>query len=208
MSLVWQGVLLGLSLSVLAGPMLFVLVQLGMERGFRAGAMAGAGVWASDAAYVLSAYFGISYLIQITQWQGFKLWASVMGGLVLIVMGVATLLAQPALQHQKEMAMAASSNWFSLWMKGFLINTVNPFTAFFWIGVMTTASAKGPMPATDATAFFGSIIGVIILTDLLKVMLAKRIKNWMNYSYLLYMRRVAGTALVVFGVFLMVRGML
>ncbi|MCB9272702.1 MAG: LysE family translocator [Lewinellaceae bacterium] len=207
MSLVWQGALLGLSLSVLAGPMLFVLVQLGMERGFRAGATAGAGVWVSDTLYVLSAYWGISYLIQITQWQGFKLWASVMGGLVLIIMGVATLLARPALQQQKEKAMA-STHWFSLWAKGFLINTINPFTAFFWIGVMTTTSANGPLPATDATAFFGSIIGVIILTDILKVLLAKRIKKWMSYRYLLAMRRVAGTALVVFGVFLMVRGML
>ena len=73
---------------------------------------------------------------------------------------------------------------------------------------MTTYSANGALAPADATAFFGSIIGVIILTDLLKVLLAKRIKAWMSYSYLLAMRRVAGTALVLFGVLLMVRGML
>ena len=205
--LMWQGLLLGLSLSVLAGPMLFVLVQLGMEKGFRAGVMAGAGVWVSDTLYVLSAYFGISYLIQATQWQGFKLWASVMCGLVLIIMGITTLLARPAL-HQSKEPKTLSNNWLALWAKGFFINTVNPFTAFFWIGVMTTYSANGPLAPADATAFFGSIIGVIILTDLLKVLLAKRIKAWMSYSYLLAMRRVAGTALVLFGVLLMVRGML
>lgn len=207
MNLLWQGALLGLSLSILAGPMLFILMQLGIEKGFRAGATAGFGVWASDTLYVLSAYLGISYLLQLTQWQGFKLWASFAGGLILIIIGATTLLARPARKAWKN-NQAVSHNWAGYWMQGFLVNTFNPFTAFFWIGVITTVSADGPLPAFDATLFFGSIIGVIIITDLLKVLLAKRIQNWMKYSYLLAMRRVSGTALVIFGVFLMFRGMM
>ena len=207
MNLIWQGALLGLSLSILAGPMLFILIQLGIEKGFRAGATAGFGVWASDTLYVLAAYLGISYLLQLTQWQGFKLWASLAGGLILIVIGTATLLARPAMKSLQA-GKPAGHNWTGYWMKGFLINTFNPFTAFFWIGVMTSVSADGPLPAFDAMLFFGSIIGVIILTDLLKVLLAKRIQHWMQYSYLLVLRRVSGTALVLFGVFLMFRGMM
>lgn len=207
MHLLWQGALLGLSLSILAGPMLFILIQLGIEKGFRAGAAAGSGVWVSDTLYVLCAYLGISYLLQLTQWQGFKLWASLAGGAILIIIGMATLLARPAMKTRQN-GQAVSHNWGGYWIKGFLVNTFNPFTAFFWIGVMTTASADGPLPAPDATLFFGSIIGVIILTDLMKVLLAKHIQNWMKYSYLLAMRRVSGTALVAFGVFLMFRGMM
>lgn len=203
----WQGALLGLSLSILAGPMLFILMQLGVEKGFRAGATAGFGVWASDALYVLTAYLGISYLLQLTQWQGFKLWASLAGGLILIVIGATTLFARPK-RNDNLNNTPVGHNWAGYWMKGFLVNTFNPFTAFFWIGVMTTISADGPLPAFDASLFFGSIIGVIIITDLLKVLLAKRIQHWMKYSYLLALRRVAGTALVAFGVFLMFRGMM
>jgi threonine/homoserine/homoserine lactone efflux protein len=205
MELIWQGALLGLSLSILAGPMLFILIQLGMERGFRAGAMAGLGVWASDLLYVLGAYYGIAYLMQITQLQGFRLWASLMGGLILIIIGLTTIFGRPAQPPQRG-RQAEPTNWLGLWAQGFLINTINPFTAFFWIGVMATVSAGGPLPSTQAALFFGSIIGVIIATDLLKVLLAKRIKNWMTYSYLLMMRRISGTALVLFGVLLMVRG--
>lgn len=206
MHLLWQGAFLGLSLSILAGPMLFILIQLGIEKGFRAGATAGFGVWTSDTLYVLSAYLGISYLLQLTQWQGFKLWASIAGGLILIIIGTATLLARPAMKNKD--GNEPSHNWTSYWLKGFFVNTFNPFTAFFWIGVMTTVSADGPLSATDAGLFFGSIIGVIIITDLMKVLLAKRIQNWMQYSYLLAMRRVSGTALVLFGVVLMFRGMM
>ena len=207
MHLLWQGALLGLSLSLLAGPMLFILIQLGIEKGFRAGATAGFGVWASDTLYVLSAYLGISYLLQLTQWQGFKLWASLAGGLILIIIGATTLLIRPA---KKDIGSnkPASHNWAGYWIQGFLVNTFNPFTAFFWIGVMTSVSADGPLPLWDASLFFGSIIGVIIITDLLKVLLAKRIQHWMQYSYLLAMRRVSGTALVLFGVFLVFRGMM
>lgn len=207
MNLLWQGALLGFSLSILAGPMLFILMQLGMEKGFRAGATAGFGVWTSDTLYVVCAYLGISYLLQLTQWQGFKLWASLTGGIILIIIGATTLLARPAM-NGRPAGRPAGHNWTGYWMQGFLVNTFNPFTAFFWIGVMTTVSAGGPLPPFDATLFFGSIIGVIIATDLLKVLLAKRIQNWMKYSYLLAMRRVSGTALVVFGFFLMFRGMM
>ncbi len=203
----WQGALLGFSLSILAGPMLFILIQLGIEKGFRAGATAGFGAWASDALYVLSAYLGISYLLQLTQWQGFKLWASLAGGLILIIIGTTTLFARPAMKGVQS-GKPAAHNWTGYWMTGFLINTFNPFTAFFWIGVMTTVSAKGPLPAFDASLFFSSIVGVIIITDILKVLLAKRIQHWMQYRYLLAMRRVSGTALVAFGVFLMFRGMM
>lgn len=207
MNFFWQGILLGLSLSILAGPMLFILIQLGIEKGFRAGITAGLGVWMSDALYIFTAYFGIAYLMQITQWQGFQLWASILGGLVLIIIGASTLLSKP-IQRQRAKGHLPAHNWLGYWMKGFLVNTLNPFTAFFWIGVMTTVSASTPLLPSQALLFFGTIIGVIIITDILKVLLAKNLQSTMKMSYLLILRRVSGTALVVFGIILMVKGII
>lgn len=186
--------------------MLFILLQTGMEKGFRAGATTGMGIWMSDLMYVLLAYFGISYLLEVTQWDGFQLWASLLGGVVLIALGAGTLLGKPTRPHLGGRA-TIKHNWLSYWLRGFVVNTLNPFTAFFWIGVMTTISAKQVLLPGEAFLFFGTVIGVVLLTDLLKVMLAKNLQAWMRLRYLFALRRVSGSALVLFGIVLMLRGL-
>jgi threonine/homoserine/homoserine lactone efflux protein len=208
MSLFWQGLLLGLSLSILAGPMLFILLQIGMEKGFRAGAMAGMGVWMSDLMYVLLAYFGISYLLRAAQWDGFQLWASLLGGVVLIILGAGTIMGKPVRPRYGRPKEDIKHNWLGYWLRGFIINTLNPFTAFFWIGVMTTVSANGVLLPGEATLFFGTVILVVLITDLLKVLLAKNLHAWMKLRYLFALKRVSGSALVMFGIVLMIRGLI
>ena len=105
MSLFLQGLLVGLSLSLVTGPMFFVLLQLGIEKGFRAGATAALGVWMSDSMYICLAYYSISHLLEMTKWQGFHLWASLLGGLVLIGLGISILLKKPDIvSHYKRRA--------------------------------------------------------------------------------------------------------
>ena len=74
-----KGIMLGLLLSILVGPILFALIQAGIERGFRAGAMIGLGIWISDLLFILFAYFGISYLLDILEWDWFELTLGIAG---------------------------------------------------------------------------------------------------------------------------------
>jgi threonine/homoserine/homoserine lactone efflux protein len=209
MTLLLQGVLLGLSLSLLTGPMMFIFIQTGIEHGFRAGALTGLGVWMSDLFYILFAYFGLANVLQLTEGEGFKLWMGLIGGAILVVFGLATLLNRPPRFKKKARIRfpAGAASRFKLWLKGFLINTFNPFTALFWIGVMGALSVKDDFSGFHAGIFFAGALSVIVLADMGKVLLAKRIQDWMRYSYLLTMRRIAGTALVVLGIVLMVRVM-
>ena len=194
--------MLGLLLTIMVGPILFALIQAGIERGFRAGAMIGLGIWISDLIFILFAYFGISYLLNILEWNGFELTLGIAGGFVLIITGILTILRKPP-----EIGKPAgiSESYFALWMKGFLINTINPFTVFFWATVMTTIVAKDNLDGQSATFFFGGILGTIIITDSLKVILAKAIRRWLKPKHILWTRRISGIALIVFGVVLMIR---
>lgn len=201
----WQGIVLGLTLSVLAGPMMFLFLQLGVERGFRAGIAAAAGAWTSDFFYVLGAYLGISYLLRLAQWSGFQLWMGIIGGFILIISGLSTLFTRQQSADDSSRTPTSRLTYFGLFFKGFLINTFNPFAAFFWLSVVSAASATGKLTAPMATVFFSAIMGTIILTDLVKIFLAKRIKPWLNHHKLAYFRRFSALALIVFGIVLLAR---
>ncbi len=209
--LMWRGLVLGFSLSLLVGPMMFVFIQIGVERGFRAAAMAAFGSWASDVMYIFLVYFGISYIFRMTNADGFRFWSSLAGGLILVVIGSAILSRRPLAKGDKpsfvlpgNVTVSNSKSYFRYWLMGFVINTVNPFPAFFWLGVMSSAGSK--LSASDAFLLFGSIVGTVIFFDLLKVLLAKRLQLWIRNSYITYMRRFSGVALVVLGVVLIIRG--
>ncbi len=194
--------MLGLLLSIMVGPIVFALIQAGIERGFRAGAMIGFGIWISDLIYILFAYFGISYLLTILEWDGFELTLGIAGGLVLILTGILTILKKPP---EIGKSSSISGSYLALWFKGFIINTLNPFTVFFWATVMTTIVAKNEIDGQGAVFFFGGILGTVITTDALKVLLAKSIRRWLKPKHILWTRRISGIALVVFGIVLMVR---
>jgi threonine/homoserine/homoserine lactone efflux protein len=63
----------------------------------------------------------------------------------------------------------------------------------------------GEMELMEARYFFGGILGTIIITDLLKVLLAKRIRRVLRPIHLLWLRRISGIALIVFAAVLLGR---
>ncbi len=210
--LVWRGLVLGVSLSLLVGPMMFVFIQAGVERGFRAAAMAAFGSWVSDIMYIFLVYFGISYIFSITKAEGFRFWSSLAGGIILVVIGIAILARRQVVNQPPNVPIAAdveisrTKSYLQLWVTGFLINTVNPFPAFFWLGVMSSAGRN--LSGSETFTLFGSIVGTVIFFDLLKALLAKRLQLWIRHSSIaLYMRRFSGAALVVLGIVLIIKGM-
>ncbi|TNE62577.1 MAG: hypothetical protein EP344_04970, partial [Bacteroidetes bacterium] len=90
--MIFQGALLGLSLSFMVGPLLFAIVQASLERGFRAGFALAAGIWTSDGLYILLVIKGVDALETLTSLPNFRLWAGLLGGLVLVLFGIGTLL--------------------------------------------------------------------------------------------------------------------
>lgn len=210
-----QGVQLGLVLCFLLGPIFVAIIQAGVEEGFRAGVMVGFGIWVSDFLFILAVYLGGSYVEAITKWENFESVVGSIGGVILILFGLGALLAKPLefddnlLKGQrglftKSVKLKETSYW-SLWTKGFVVNTFNPFTIIFWTGVMATVVIGGEMSNSNATIFFSGVLGTIIFTDTLKVLLAKRIRQWMTSKHISWVRRGSGMALIVFGVILLVR---
>ena len=204
MSFFWEGLKIGLILCFLLGPIFFTLVQTSVEEGFKAGAIVGLGIWVSDILFVAAVYWGISYVIDIMEWQDFSLWLGWIGGVILFSFGLGSLLSKPDLKAFKQVP-ARTSSIFTLFSKGVLVNSVNPFTVFFWIGISSTFIVKGALEPRQAFLFFSGILITIIVTDLLKVVLAKSIRKKLEPKHVLWIRRISGLALIIFGIALVLR---
>ena len=65
MNLILDGLLLGLTLAILLGPIFVALTQTGIQRGVRAGLSVGTGIWISDILVIVTAYFFIKEIDEI-----------------------------------------------------------------------------------------------------------------------------------------------
>lgn len=199
MSILWQGIQLGFVLAILVGPLLVALIQAALEQGTRAGLLVGVGIWVSDLLYIVGVYFGLRYLDQVVQWPHFEAVATLAGALVVLATGLLTIFTPPprldfiVSEPGKRPKVAGP---FKLWVKGFLINTVNPFPIFFWgVVVMKGIVLEEGYSSAEATLLFGTIMGVIVCTDSLKVVLAKAIRHRLKPHHLVWVRRISGLIL-------------
>ncbi|MBI5916498.1 MAG: LysE family translocator [Bacteroidetes bacterium] len=205
MELFWNGIKLGLALSILTGPIVFTILQTSIEQGFRAGSMVCMGIWVSDLIFISVTYLGLSYVVELSKWDNLEFTLGLAGGIILLVFGAGALLLRPPAMEGFGQKAIRFSSWFSLWLQGFLINTINPFTFFFWIGVSGMLFTEKALQPQEAQLFYGGLIGTIVATDCTKVGLAKFIRRWLKPSFILWMRRVAGLALIIFGIVLLAR---
>ncbi|MCB0705275.1 MAG: LysE family transporter [Saprospiraceae bacterium] len=200
-----QGILLGLGLSLLVGPLIVALLEASLTQGFRAGLAVGIGIWVSDALYILVTYFGLSYIQVLTAWNGFEITLGLIGGLVLIGFGLGAILLRPQVNIESINLIPKKKSYLKWGIKGFLINTLNPFTVLFWTGVASGIIAKPGFQPTDALPFYLGLFSMIVLSDSIKIWLAKLIRKKIRSGFTKYLQLSAGIALLCFGVALIIR---
>lgn len=206
MDILLQGVKLGIVLCFMIGPVFFTLLQTAVEEGFRAAAVVGAGIWTSDIGYILLVYFGLTIVQQYTEGNQLEVTIGIFGSILFILFGLVALLVSPKnLLLPDDQLYQRSSSYFSLYIKGFLLNAFNPFTIFLWIGIMSTILIDEQLSPNRASIFFGAILGTVVITDLLKILLSKRIRKIIQPKHLIWIRKGTGLALLGFGIFLIIR---
>lgn len=207
-----QGILLGISLSFLVGPLLFAIVEAGISQGFRAGVSVASGIWASDLFYVILSFYGIEAMEAIVALPNFKMWAGLAGGLLLTGFGLGSFLkAQKRIQLPESLSGEDQTvnkhhkTYLWWWIRGFLLNTINPGTIFFWLGIVTAVVVPSGWKRTEMLIFFGGMLGTLILTDILKAWAAKRLRRFLTPGHIQQIQRGLGLLLIVFGLVLVTR---
>lgn len=203
MQYIIEGILFGLTLTILLGPIFIVLIQSSLENGSKAGLIAASGIWVSDILIVGLALTFIQNISPFVQSRGFVFWVGLVGGIVLISVGLATFVKKTVINFERKDI--GASGIIGYWIKGFMVNTINPFTFIFWLSTITAFVASRQLNNLETGLFLGSIIFTIIVTDSMKVLLAKLIRSRINENLLSRLNKIAGTALIIFGFVLLLK---
>ncbi|MGB6151272.1 MAG: LysE family transporter [Pricia sp.] len=195
---------LGFFLSFMIGPVFFVLLETSATRGFRAAISFDFGVIVSDILFLLIAYFSSFQLLEnLSNQPGLF----VFGGVILLVYGVVTFFKKPP--EKKEMNEEYSkSDYFSLAVKGFLLNFINIGVLIFWLGIIIVVGPSLDNEPQRIVVFFSTMIGAFFVTDILKILLAKQLKKKLTTQRIYYVKKGLGIVLIICGIVLIVKGFL
>ena len=200
MQFIIEGLGLGLFLSISLGPIFIALTQTAVERGGKAGMTVGLGVWISDFLIVFLTFLFIKKLSTTIESESFQFWMGMAGGIVMIFFGLGSIIKRVELDMDQKKH--EYKDYLGFWLKGFLVNTINPFTFLFWLTTISTYIIGRKINNTEATIFLSSILFMIIASDTLKVVLAESNRTKLKAIHIQRFSQVAGIGLLSFGNYL------
>lgn len=197
MDIILNGIVSGIVLAFLIGPVFFTILQTSIERGFKSGVFVAIGVSVSDSMYILVAYLG---LIQFMEAENFRHYMAYTGGIILLAFGIYYVFVKSRkLVNYELQQLKPGTNWFKLAGKGFLINALSPMVLFFWIATVSVATTQfGYTTAGNASLYFASIVLTVFITDVVKAKLADKLRLLITPLFIRVMNIVLGIVLIVF----------
>jgi threonine/homoserine/homoserine lactone efflux protein len=196
MEAVLKGIVSGVVLAFLVGPVFFTIIQTSIERGFRSGFFVAMGVSLSDAAYICVCYLGIS---QFFDQGNFREYLAYTGGAVLLLFGFYYLVikAKKTKLYTEDNLPARSP--FRLFLKGFIINGLSPVVLIFWLGTVAAATTEfGYDQPSEAIPYFAAIVSTVFITDLIKAKLADKLRLMITPRFIRTLNIGIGVAMVIF----------
>ncbi|MBT7621117.1 MAG: LysE family transporter [Lentimicrobiaceae bacterium] len=199
-----EGTILGLSLAFLFGfgPAFFALIQIGLYRGLLSGVLLALGIFLNDLVVVGLTLFGASTIMSNV--ENFKT-MGIIGGVILIVFGAVTYIKKASLNSAESDEDPKLPNPLIYIGKGFLLNAVNPFVWIFWVSIIVGVTAQYNADSTKLILFFSGTLSVVLVTDIIKTFAASKFKRMVTDKFLILVNKIAGIAISLFGVFLILR---
>ena len=210
-----QAIGIGFLLSVMVGPVFFVLLETSITKGIRAALALDIGVFISDILYILFALSFVDQISSINSGEN-KLIFGFIGGSIFIIYGIfyffkKSKMADLTLEAEntsKEVA-AAPKDYLLLGLKGFILNIANPAVIFYWLSILSLAAQSVPdntkNPNTWILLFLSILLGTYFSIDVLKVFTAKRLRTLVNQNLLNALNILIGLIFFLTGVFQIIK---
>ena len=197
MEIILNGVISGLVLALLIGPVFFTIIQTSIERGFGSGALVALGVSLSDAFYISLTYLGVYRLFDN---GSFREYLAYFGGMILLIFGVYYVFVKSRrINHFDPQRVQVNNPW-KLIGKGFVINGLSPMVLIFWLGTVGVATTKlGYSTPQKAVPFFAAIVSTVLVTDVLKAKLADKLRRLLTPAFIRRLNMILGIVLLAFG---------
>jgi threonine/homoserine/homoserine lactone efflux protein len=192
-----KGIISGITISFLIGPIFLALADITITKGWRSGLSYIAGVLISDIVLI----YLVETILQQFPFDSIKTQIGIVGGIMLIVFGIVTYFAKATLKAQD---VTSVKTLFQAFLKGVSLNMFNPFVTVWWITMYTTVTINYDT-FTDRFLFYFGILFMVFLFDLLKMRFAYYLKQRLTENNLSVIKKVVGACLFVFGVVMIVK---
>ena len=210
--LILKGIVTGFILSIMIGPVFFILMETSIRKGIRSSIAFDLGVLLSDMIYILIAYVFYSEVASITGGGKNNELAKIIGGILFIIYGIVTFFKK--LKHapldEEGNVIQNQKDYILLLLKGFILNIANPFVIIYWFSVMTLASQQSQSSLTTGDSspimFFIAIILITFFSiDILKIIGAKKLRPLVTDNLLKGLNQLTGIVFLCFGLFLIIK---
>lgn len=193
---IFLGFLAGLVSSVSFGPAFFAITEASLKNGFLSGAMVAIGVSLSDVLYITLILLGYLTLFEGDEQHTIF---SLVGGVVLLGYGIRYLLKKVTLQESSFQPVLKGTTLIQSFLKGFAVNTVNPYVAVYWVGVVAFSSTQLTLNSNNGlTLYFIFALITLVSVDIMKSYLAATLRSRIR-GYIQFVFRLIGVLFVLFG---------
>ncbi len=200
----FEGMFLGLTVAIVIGPAMFALMQTSLKHGIKIGVFLALGIFFSDLTIVVGSYFGASQLISNPRNH---MVLGIIGGSVLILFGLLTLIRHVPKTEQVEAVSeirVKRRGPFPYFVKGYVLNIANPTLWVFWITSVVAINASYGGNQQKVALFFGGTLMMVLGTDILKAVLANKIRGASNPVVKMWVNRIVGVLFMIIGIFVIV----
>jgi len=194
-SIIFQGLIIGILVSIPMGPIGVMCIQRTLHQGRTSGLVSGIGAATADSAFAAIAGFGLTFISDF--FKDHQKTIMILGALVLMFFGFKLFFTNAINQVRRQKL--NKTNYFTDFISVFFLTLSNPITIIFF-GVMFA----GLGVVKDDTSQVGVLIGGIFLGAigywLLLSSLVNYFRKYFRLRIIFWINKIAGILIVLFGV--------
>lgn len=197
--IIFYGVPVGLLLSLMAGPIFFLLIETSIIRGIKSAVILDLGILSSD---IICIYVCLKGSEKIMELIGMHPIINLSGGIIIISYGLYSFFEKKSI-IKKDIKIG--NNIIKLFFKGFILNFFNVSIIFFWTSVIISTETHfnfNPITKENYNKVIIALITIMITyvcVDFIKIYISKKLGNRMNIKNMLILKKIIGMILFVLG---------
>ncbi|HEU0111788.1 MAG TPA: LysE family transporter [Flavisolibacter sp.] len=191
-----KGITLGLLLAISVGPIVFTVIKQSLNNGTVGGLAFIAGISVSDIVLVVLANLFTNLFAILNE---HKKTLAIVASVFLIIIGIYYLFFKKVKVNAEggQALVFRTKDYLKIFTMGFIMNVLNPGIIIFWL---TTSTTFIDATLNHRVVIFGSALFLALVADVIKVLLANKIRKRLTPKNIHRINQVNGVILIGFGV--------